>query len=336
MRATSRLSTILAAALFAVVAGQARAAEVEPAKAAEAKNPWRGSAITYEHSFSALSLDKSAEPDYNPYYAQSLMLRPEWHFGDNLYLRGGLSFEQELTDSDETNVKREVVVSDLTIDAGGPSWKEENSGVKVSGSLRLNLPVSKKSAAEQLYLGLAPGLSLSRKFDVADGLILGYQGRFTYNIRKSAQAKYDGSEIRCAPGDDCSQFSNSGRTTSNYSIGHGPSLTLEAMPKLSFMTSYTWVESRLYDLEDATVPPGIVQTGDVDLPSEENIRWRYLEWFVLEGSYQVADSVGVAVGLNTVHPQQQPNGEDYTRFFNRLTAFYVDVNVDVDAVAKLF
>ena len=335
MRATRRLPAVLAASVLALVSGQANAADAE-ISSPEGASPWRGSAITYEHSFSALSLNKSWDRDYNPYYAQSLALQPMWSFGDQFYLRGNWGFEQELTVSDtfDTRVPHEIVVSDLFVDVGATGWSEPSTGIKVAGSLRFGLPISKKSAAETLYVALSPGLSLSKQFKVLEGLSVVYQGRYTYNFREHPTMQYDGPKISCQPGSDCDRFSESGRRTAEYSFGHGPVVQLGVTPKLALFTSYTHTRARLYDLEDIVVE--VPTSEGVILPGASGYNWRDTEWFGLGASYQLIDSVGVAVGVNTAHPQKQPDSEDYTRFFNRFTAFYVDLNVDVDAVTKLF
>jgi hypothetical protein len=333
MRATRRLPAVLAASVLALVSGQANAADVE-ASSPEGASPWRGTAITYEHSFSALSLNKGWDWDYNPYYAQSLALMPMWSFGDQLYLRGNWIIEQELTTSDTYNRAHEIVVSDIFLDLGAKGWTEPETGIRVAGTLRFGLPVSKKSDAEQLYLALAPGLTLTRNFDVLEGLSVGYQGRYMYNFRKYATMQYDGPEINCQAGSDCSPYSESGRRTAEYVISHGPVIQLGVTPKLAVFTTYTHTRARLYALEDIEFTSGT--NTKIVLEGGSGYNWRDTEWFGLGASYQLVDSVGVAVGVNTAHPQKQPDSEDYTRFFNRFTSFYVDLNIDVDAVTKLF
>jgi hypothetical protein len=335
MRATRRFPAVLAAFVLALVSGQANAAEVE-ASSSEGASPWRGSAITYEHSFSALTLNKTWDNDYNPYYTQSVALMPMLSLGDQLYLRGNWVIEQELTTSDTYNRSHEIVISDLFLDVGATGWQEPETGVRIAGSLRLGLPLSKKSAAEQLYLALAPGLSLTRQFEVLEGLSIGYQGRYTYNFRKYATMQYDGPQLQCQPGSDCDRYSESGRRTAEWVISHGPVIQLGVTPKLAVFTSYTHTRARLYDLEDIEVVGDGYEVLDETLPGESGYNWRDTEWFSLGASYQLIDSVGVAVGVNTAHPQQQPDSEDYPRFFNRFTALFVDLNIDVDAVTKLF
>ena len=183
---------------------------------------------------------------------------------------------------------------------------------------------------------MAPGFNLSKKFDVLEGLVVGYQGRYTYNVRKYETVQYDGPRVLCRPGEDCDQYSNTGRRTANWALGHGPSVALSATDKLAFATFYSHSRARLYDSADLEVRDKADGRVLTTLDGGGGYNWRDSEWFGLEAAYQVIDSVGVAVGVNTVQPQKQPDGEDYPRFFNRLTAFYLDVNIDVDAVTQLF
>lgn len=343
MRAIRRLPAMIAAATFALISGQAEAAEVEVAQQAEAAaNPWRGSAVTYDHTFTSLSLSKGAVRDYNPYYAHTLSLRPEWHFGEKLLVRGNFAVEQELTTSDVYEGGHEVVASDLGVDLNHAGWKESSSGITVAGGLRVVLPTSKKSAAEQLLFTLSPGVSATRKFDVLNGLVVGYQGRFGYNFRSAATMQSDEPRIvGLGEGEDTDRFEDSGRMTPEWTVGHGPMVTLMATEKLALTTFYSFSHARLYSQDALTsddVPPGYILTGGDEDPLEDALgtRWRHLEWFGLEAGYQLTDAVGVAAAVNTAAPQQRPNSEDYTRFFNRHTAFSMSVNVDVDAVTRLF
>ena len=344
MRATGRLPAILAATTLVLISGQAKAADVEATKQDEAAaNPWRGSAIAYDHTFTSLSLSKSAVPDYNPYYAHTLSLAPVWNFGSGFVAKGTFALEQELTTSDEYERAHEVVASDVGLDLGYTGWQESQTGITVAGSVRFTLPTSKKSAAEQLYFNLSPGVTLTRKFDVLGGLVVAYQGRFGYNFRETATMQYDGPRVVGTEGsEDSDRFEDTGRPTAEWTVVHGPMVTLLITEKLNATAFYSFSKARLYSLSDIRLEdlsPGTVLTGDpneIIAEGDLGTRWRHLEWFGLQAAYQLNDAVGVVAAVNTAAPQQRPNSEDYSRFFNRHTAFSLGVNVDVDAVSQLF
>ena len=82
--------------------------------------PWRGSQVILGQAVSALSLDRSAELTYNPYYAMSLVFAPMWWATDWLALRGQFALAWEVTNSDITTREDEIWASDLTLGASVP------------------------------------------------------------------------------------------------------------------------------------------------------------------------------------------------------------------------
>ncbi len=55
--------------------------------ATSSQAPWRGSAISYGQSVSALTFAPAGQPYYNPTWAQNLTLLPEWPFNDLFFAR---------------------------------------------------------------------------------------------------------------------------------------------------------------------------------------------------------------------------------------------------------
>ncbi|MGC4117183.1 MAG: hypothetical protein QM765_22005 [Myxococcales bacterium] len=124
-----RASKLFGAAAMTVVLLSASGAFAK--EELKSQNPWRDTAIDYGHSFSAISLNKNAEPTYNPYYAHSLTITPVWHLWDDyLVAKVRLAMEQELTNSDDTTYKNEVVFNDMQIDLGTAGVTEGITGIK--------------------------------------------------------------------------------------------------------------------------------------------------------------------------------------------------------------
>jgi len=56
--------------------------EVKPEEKEPAKVPYRGTAVTYTNTISAISLKKDSDLGYNPYHSMGLSFAPMWWFND--------------------------------------------------------------------------------------------------------------------------------------------------------------------------------------------------------------------------------------------------------------
>ncbi|MGI5864653.1 MAG: hypothetical protein ACOX6T_21755 [Myxococcales bacterium] len=335
MRSSKAVAGIAMALLL--LAGTGASAAEEAAKS----NPWAGSSFLYEHAFSAISLDKSAEQTWNPYYAHSFSLQPKWKFHDYFGMGLRIDVEQELTNSDDTVRRYEWVWSDLLVDLNaGKGYTESFTGIKVTGGLRLTLPVSKASRARELVMSVGPGAVVSRKFTDLFGtplsLTVGYNARWTYHFQQATTAQYSGPTISCGDPSSpvCERYVNTGIENPEHLLGHGASLSLDITDKLSFSTSYTFQRSRLYELSDFEFLDGAGQK--VVLEADHDVAVRYYQWFIAELSYQALDVVGVALGVSTLHGDLATDGTYRTPFFNRFTNIYLNLSLDIDSVVSRF
>jgi hypothetical protein len=335
MRASMMVAGMAMAVLL--LASNGVAAEEQPA---EKKNPWAGSVVAYEHTFSAISLDKGAEQSWNPYYAHSLSLQPTWRFHDYFALKARLDVEQELTDADETAKAFQWMWTDLQLDANaGKGYTEPTTGLRINGGLRVVLPVSLMSRARSMVLGLGPSAVLSRKFPVLKGLNVAYMGRWTYQFHESTTAQYDGSTIpSCndpeSPG--CARFYNTGVRNAEDVLMHGPQLSLDITDKLSFASAFVFVRSGLYDVEPTTIQTGMGPVSIGENAADPDVGARYAQWFTAEVSYQAIDFVGVSLGVSSLYPQLASDGTDRTPFINRFTNVFLDLSLDIDSLVNRF
>lgn len=300
------------------------------------KSPFRGSVIAYEHAATALSAFKGAEPRWNPYYAHQLSLRPEFHIKElPVYFRGRFNLSQELTLSDSTTYKHEVVWSDVILEAVAPGWVEPNSKIRFGGNLRVTVPVSKASWAQTLTLGISPSLIVTRPFPVLKGLVVGYGVRYSGFLNRSTTVVFEGPRIPCGDPDSalCRRLSHTGSRNPVWSLSHGPVVVLSPIEKLSLTATFNHFYTQLHALTPASVP---ALTGDVTLDGGNGIDGRFSAVAMLDATYALTDDLALAAGVLTSSSQLGPDGTYRNPFFNRFTMLYVDVLIDVERLTARF
>lgn len=323
MRASKLLGAAAAAVALLASAGAVAKEELPTS------NPWRDSEIDYEHGFSAISLNKGAEPTYNPYYAHRLTIWPHWHFGDYALVRARLIIEQQITNADDTTYKNEVVLSDLLLDANWKGITEPYSGIKLKSGVRFTLPTSKGAQAETLRMGIGPSVGLDRKFPLLGGLTLGYASRFTFYFHGKQVAETE-SVYRPCGGDysnpsGCGPEMAGGTRNAWFGILHGPSLIFVPHERVTVDASYSFIKSYLYDL-----------AGGTYLGDDQDVAVRSSQWFLAAVTVEVVDFLSVSVGASTLFGDLKPNGKYRTPFFNRTTELSLSLNLAIDPLLSKF
>ena len=310
-------------------------AGAEASATVQKKVPWRNSLFVYENALSALSMNRGADLSYNPYYAQSLSFRPRYYAMDDLSFRARLDLEIELTTSDETDHAREWIVSDLLLDTVyAPKWmKIPVVDILVSPSLRLMFPTSIVSRGRSLVMGLGPGFSLKRSFDLLKGrflksigLLYAFRGTKYFNEYTTAQLNTSGV---CSPttNPDNPGCLHSGKRNVSWRLSNYLAAEVQVMEKLLFSAHVFLFNDLLYGLDGETVE--IEESPSVEL-SESGVNHRASTWVIVDVSYDVLDWLSLSLGVSTYYPQLRSNSTYYGPF-NRYTTFYFDVAVPVDA-----
>lgn len=294
-----------------------------------ANSPWRGSALSYEHVVSTISLDKGAELTYNPYYAHSLAIAPRYYLRDDLYVAALWTVEQELTDSDWTTRKHEPIWSDLMLDLGWSGFAEPTTGIRLSGSLRLALPLSKLSQAQTQILSVAPTVRLSRTFPILNGLTVGWNTRYTQRFHEETSGRSEESGIvGCTR--ECDALRNLGLINAWGDISTGPSVFLMVTDRLSFSGDMRWGKSWIYDSAETIDPI----TGEV-IQGRSDLSGRYSTLFLLSAGYELMDELTLSGGVVTASPQLKPDSTRRSPFFNRFTQVFVDLQVNLSALTGI-
>jgi hypothetical protein len=296
------------------------------ARADEPAGPpaWAGSEISLKHSFSVGSLMPDREPDYNPILVQSLSIDPAWRLTDRWKLVGHLGIETELTDSDVTTRQREPLLEDTTVTTTY-RWPELAAwwSLQPSVSFRLTLPTSKESIARERLAGFSPGAKLARTFvPRAHVRVTPYvAARAAYSWQLSTSVVYDGPSITtcsAARGDACEEFDHSGIRSSEYTFTQIAGVDVELPHDVVLSASVWWIQSWLYDLTPLTGPAG------EDVPSRDGATdWRFGNVYLLAADWQITGRWKASGGFQTESPQQEPDGDYYTPFFNRYTQVFV-------------
>lgn len=296
------------------------------------KVPWRGSMLVYENSFSALSLDKAADPEFNPYYAMSLDMRPRWYLRDDLSVRGRLVLDLELTDSDSTDTAQELTISDLTFDlAYAPSFfKIPVIDVKGSASLRVYLPTSIASRARTMVMALSPAIGLMRPFKLrSEGkafstLTARYGFRTVKYMHKWATASAPADRLGCSPTrPECVQ---SGRRNRNWRFINTFGLDLQILPKLSFSGTFMLINDIKHGLDAQTLDTlaGPIAVGESQIDHTAAV------WTVFDVTYQALEWMHLSLGTSTYHPARTLESNVRGPFLNRYTNIYFDIAIPID------
>lgn len=303
------------------------------------KSRWRGSSLSYSNVFTTISLDKAAEPTWNPYYAQSLQIAPRYYFYDDFYTSVIWSLEQELTDSDWTSTKRELLWSDVFVDVGYSGWTEPTTKLRFNGSIRFALPASKISQAQTQVFAASPTFRVTRNFGVLQGLTVGLAGRWTQRFHTSTTPEYDAVGIvGCTKESSACERSRSTGVLNawgDYSVG--PSLALMATDKLYLSADLRFGQSFLYD--ESAVDLSGHGSGGADLGVRDldtNFSGRYNQYFGLSASYFLMDELTITAGVATPSPQLDLEGLRRSPFFNRFTQVFFDLDFNLDAIASRF
>jgi hypothetical protein len=291
------------------------------------KVPWRGSQLVLRNALSAVSLDRSAEQTYNPYYAMTWSFRPWWWFGDRLFVRAQLDVIHELTEPDETTFEREALLDDLRLVAGGSGlWTIPVVGVHLSADLALILPTSKASLARTLVLGVGPGLRLSRAFPLLGGVVVGYNLRVTPYFHRYSTAERETPLIPGCSSSGCDVYLNTGKRNPVARLAQTVDVSVRFLDWLGASLVVGHAVDWLHGLGEAPT--------EVSFEAVDDQGARYLTFLELTASFRPVDVLEIGVGYSALHPQLAPDSSYYVPFFNRYSVLFVDLKVHADALVS--
>ncbi len=289
---------------------------------------WEGSMIQYRNEVSVLSFDRDAELTYNPYYAMELRIDPRWNYGRYLYITAKFKLVQEITDSDQTTMKREPVLDDFKIEIGAKNIITiPVLDIGITPTLGFIAPTSKKSQASTLILGTTLGLTLSRRFQVLSGLSLIYGVYGAKYFHQYTTAQFAAPVVPCS-GADCEAYLNTGRRNNSWRV------TNAFMASIDF-TSYIGLGIGAFVVNDFLYPSEDSDDVSYEPQTPSNRRDYFIFEIDLHGKpIPSFDSFIVKIGATGFNPQLSPDSTYYTPFFNRYTMFFLDLRLELNLASS--
>jgi len=335
------LAALLAAQLFLVPASAKASpaeADVDGLAAYTSRYPFRGSTFDWHQSVNVLGLVKSSELTWNPVYTWLLRFNPRYYLTRDLYLRLKVGVDIEWTNADDTTRYREPRLEDLWLDlVYGSLYREKHTGIVLTPSLRLIAPTSLNARASSLYLGIGPGFSLRRSFDLPRGMAieLGYGFRYIKNLNHYSTVQNEAPTIASCGGaggeGDCGQFLHTGARNASHELLNSVAVDWWATRKLRIGVSAIFRNQLLYGLSEATTQvPGVGTIPATDPEHDTNSRASI--WTLIEAGYQVHPLLGVTLAVSTLNSQLAPDGKYYAPFFNRNTELTLSLEVPLDKI----
>jgi len=290
--------------------------------------PWRGSKMVYRNVATVLSFDKSADLTYNPYYAMTFQVSPRWWFNRIFWVGADAGLSREITASDTTTQKGEVLWDDTLVRAGASRfYKIPVVGIEFSGGLDLIAPTSKLSQARSLYLGLRPSLGVSRTFPLLKGLTLFYSLQGTKFFNEFTTSSRKSPLIPGCSGGSCDVYLNSGVRNPEWRMTNLGGISMEFTDWIGLSASAGLVMDFVYAQE--TQDPSVSFE-----PQKDQRDRRYTMVYEIEVHTRPMPSLGIAVGASTVNPQLRPDSTYEDPFINRYTTVYVDLTFHVDGLVS--
>lgn len=320
MRQTAAVVGLL---FFVVMAASVFSVPTEAAESTKNKSPWRGSSIVYRNEATAISVDKGADPTYNPYYAMTLGISPRWWFGDHITTFASIDVTRELTHEDGTTYSGEYVWGDLIFGVAGSQLVTiPGAGITITPTLSLTAPTSKYSQARTMYLSVRPELAFGKTFDVLSGISIGYGIQGTKFFNEFTTGELENPVIPSCTGLDCARYMNNGLRNTSWRMVNYAAVSVDFTDWLGISSSVAWIMDWLYKMEEAD--------DSVTFEPQDSTDNRYMMSYGLELYSKPMKSLGIALGASTTNPQLAPDSTMRTPFFNRYTTIYFDLKFDLD------
>ncbi len=277
----------------------------------------------------------AADPFYNPSWSHRIGLLPQVNFAKRFFARARLFLSQEFTHSDFTTYRNEIEPSDLSFDVGTSGYKEDKSGIRISGDVRFGLPTSKLSQTQTRRFSIGPSLAISRGFQVRSGLSLAYFARGTYRFNGATNRENASPRIgACATPLECLEFQSSGARNPRGELLHGPNVNFSVTDNLSFSTSFFMWHLFLGPVDP--LPAEYAGSKQLQAQASTDAAVRHFTNFNLSVSYQVTKPLSLTFGVSSFGGQLGDNGQFVFPLFNRSTSVFLDAAIDVEAALNAF
>ena len=321
----------------ATATAAASAAPVDEAAEPEAPKPlpWRNSIFSLDQALSVNTLVPSETLSANPSYSWFATLRPRWYLNDTVFVAVQQTLSIEWTDTDGRVRNREPVLLDTNVDL---IWNNAASiplGIgdwSINPGLRLVLPLSIQSRAQEMYFGLGPSVATRLPIaDVMKGLLLGLNARYTHNFQgtngTTTESSYpcfqlDGAQTRCS--------STGGPSSDSDSLIATLFASLSPLDDMTLDMSFTWWWRFGHELADAKVPVDSAPNGYIVVEDGSDTHMRLATSFSVGASYNIVSWFNLAFTVNTFSSEFAADGSRRNPFFN-----VYDTTLDLTATVVL-
>lgn len=352
--------------------------ELDPAARLAQANPTAGlpwsMPTVWAHTITARTLAPGAQQTYNPYYNQTISVRPRWNFNPEWSVGARMDLDIELTDSglgsayaNPTNSNRQLYWQDLRLDAtyskGGLP-----GGLILAPSLGLRLPTSEFSRGQNRVLGINPSILLLRPTPLLQGFIPGIQLSYLYwagtsNVaqpRRNDGASVDPSTpiVSNSPGAiasaRCTTAGPNG-PVADGDCGDGTGVTQHQLAatvfanlvpisklQLSVFYSSLWLKGAQLATAciggDGSGDDGVVTAGGEPacIPDNSVTKWRIFGVFGFSIGYDVLPYLTASISYSTlaIHPDSDGNGIE-NPIWNENTQLALNFQFRPSALARL-
>lgn len=292
-------------------------------------SPFRGTLVEYRNTVSTRTFRKNADLTYNPYYAMELHAVPAYAFGPRVRLEFDLLIKREFTRSDTTTKQGELLLADAFLKTILPKLFTIPV-LKIGGDLsfRFVVPTSKESKARTLLLGVRSGLLLNRRFNVFNGLTIYYSLQVQKNLHDSTTMQTEQPVITSTPGSmrSLESFSNLGNRNVSATLINGLILELRFKKKYTALLGMKIIHGFLYP----------IRSGDdrISYSPMPDTRIQYRMIYTGELARRVYPGIQLVLGFLTENFQLADNATYEPPFFNRYTALFFDVRVNVPNLTR--
>ncbi len=317
--------------------------EVDPQPKEEEENRFilRGSAVSYTNSASAISFNKDAESTYNPMWLMSFGIAPKFWTGKKGYLFLDLNISREITNSDWTTKEGETILDDVVFGAGlAKIYTIPIIKIDISTKLSFVVPTSKASQARTLILGIRPGFSLSRGFDVLSGLKLAYGLSATKGFHYATTAQLEDGVIEDIKASavvstrSMASYLNTGVRNASWDLVNTLGVGLDFTDWIGMGLNVGVAHAFLYPLSDdyeSTFNEG----AELSFSNEDPSDVRYAMIYGAEIHTMPHSAFTITLGASTSNPMLAKDSTYETPFVNRYTAVFLDLRLNIDGLVSV-
>jgi hypothetical protein len=294
--------------------------------------PWSLS-LSWDQGYNAAGFDQGGEQSFNPEYAWGFRLGFGWDFEDSDFV---FSWSQglavELTDSDSTVTRQELLLTDMTLGLAHPFEFElaDDRRWTLSPRIALLAPISKASQAADVIVGTQLGATASYSYDAwLQGVTLssnaGYTRRWASSNVASAQVPFPCLPAGAEASIDCVHLGSSTTSRDLFSIGVGVSAGITEELSAGLDVTFGWTLGHgLAEIEREIDSGSTLRFGD----DETHLRTSRTITFNL--GYAFLPWLSTSLFVNNGFSELGPDGERRTPFNAVDTVVGTAVTLSID------